>query len=219
MREKFAVLAGVLALSGSAFGVEFLTPTPYLQFSDSPWATNTFDYFHLETVEDHLVNTPGATLANGIVTSTSFGLGPIVDSVDEDDGSVNGTNGFNGVFGDSLFGSTIRINFSASVLGNLPTHAGMVWTDGGIATFEAFDENGVSLGEITNNSADGSSFGATAEDRFFGVIHSGGISAIQFKNTTTEADHLQYGYAAVPEPFTLGALGFGALLLARKRRK
>lgn len=172
----------------------FLGPTPYLQFADSPWFGVTFDYFHLETVEDNLFNAPGATLATGIVTSSGFGLSSLVDSVDEDDGSVNGTNGFGGTFGDSLFSaSTITISFSAGVLGSLPTHAGLVWTDGsGTITFEAFDSLGASLGTVTGNHADLSVAGTTAEDRFYGVIHGGGFRgsrsatpAVQSRPTTS----------------------------------
>jgi hypothetical protein len=216
--KKIGLMLGAFVLSGLSFGQTFLSPTPYLQFSDSPWATGSFDYFHLDTVEDHLLNTPGATLAAGIVTSSSFGLGAIVDSVDEDDGAINGTNGNNGVFGDSLFGAEIRVEFSAAVLGNLPNYAGMVWTDGGVATFEAFDENGVSLGTVVNNSSDGGNFGGTDEDRFFGVEYAGGISAIRFIGSSNEADHLQYGYSPVPEPASMTLLGLGALALLRRKK-
>ncbi len=216
--KKIGLILGAIALSGLSLGQTFLSPTPYLQFADSPWATGTFTYFHLDTIEDHALNTPGATLTNGIVTSSSFGLSSIVDSVDEDDGSINGTNGFNGVFGDSLFGGLIRIDFSASILGNLPTHAGMVWTDGGVATFEAFDANGISLGEVSNNSADGGNFGGTEEDRFFGIEYAGGISAIQFSAQSNEADHVQYGYSPVPEPATMAIFGLGALALRRRKK-
>ena len=55
---------------------------------------------------------------------------PIHDSVDPDDGAFDGS----GLLGDDYFsrsGSTgIVFTFSAAVLGALPTHAGLVWTDG-----------------------------------------------------------------------------------------
>lgn len=219
MRRSLFALA-TFACVAYAPAQTFLGPTPYLQFADSPWVSETFDYFHLETVEDHLFNTPGATLAGGSVTSSMFGLSSLVDSVDEDDGSVNGTNGFNGTFGDSLFHTgTIIIAFNEGVLGTLPTHAGLVWTDGaGTVTFEAFDSLGVSLGTSTGSHADPSTTGATAEDRFYGVIHTGGISRIEIRNSggALETDHVQYG--AVPEPGTLAALGLGAAAFLRRRR-
>lgn len=36
-------------------------PSPYLSFADSPFNGGSFSYFHLETFEDHLLNTPGVT--------------------------------------------------------------------------------------------------------------------------------------------------------------
>lgn len=217
--KNLVLTLAALSVAGVSSAATFLGPTPYLQASDSPWAGGSFDYFHLDDVEDHAINTPGATLTAGIVTSTSFGLSSIVDSVDEDDGSINGTNGFNGVFGDSLFGSQIEITFDANVLGNLPTHAGIVWTDGGSqVTFEAFDANGVSLGTQTGSHSDGGISGGTAEDRFYGVEHQGGISKIRIGSGSTEADHVQYGYAPVPEPATMTLIGLGALAALRKRK-
>ena len=46
------------------------------------------------------------------------------------------------------------------------------------------------------NLPDGSNFGTTAEDTFFGVYNRGGISAIRILNTVggIEIDHLQYGF-------------------------
>ena len=107
--------------------------------------------------------------------------------------------------GHSLFAGSgpagIDFTFSVAVLGALPTEAGIVWTDGGgTTTFEAFDAGGASLGLIGPVSiADGSNFGTTAEDRFFGVRFAGGISKIRISNSSggIEVDHLQYGLYAV----------------------
>jgi hypothetical protein len=70
----------------------------------------------------------------------------------------------------------------------------MVWTDGeGVISFEAFDQNGVSMGIFGPfDHADGSVAGTTAEDRFYGAINAGGISAIRLTNTAggIEVDHL-----------------------------
>jgi len=88
----------------------------------------------------------------------------------------------------------ITFTFDPQRTGGLPTEAGMVWTDGGgTVTFEAFDQNGISLG--TNgpfSHPDGSIAGTTDEDRFYGVIYAGGISAIKLTNTAggIEVDHL-----------------------------
>ena len=72
------------------------------------------------------------------------------------------------------------------MLGSLPTHAGLVWTDGaGTVSFEAFDRNGVSMGvRGPFDIADSAYFGATAEDRFLGAYNPQGISAIRVLNTS-----------------------------------
>jgi hypothetical protein len=182
-------------------------PSAYLSFADSPFNGGSFTYFHLETFEDHLLNTPGVTANSGGVTSVVFGPS-IHDSVDADDGAIDGS----GLKGDSYFsgsgGAGVRFTFSAAVLGSLPTHAGMVWTDGGGTTrFEAFDALNNSLGVIGPVAIANASFnGETDEDRFFGWINGGGISSILMSNTGggIEVDHLQYGLAGrtapVPEP-------------------
>ncbi|MBC8139576.1 MAG: PEP-CTERM sorting domain-containing protein, partial [Fibrella sp.] len=121
------------------------------------------------------------------------------------------------------------VTFGVAALGTLPTHAGLVWTDGsGPIQFEAFDALGGSLGIIDASHADGSSSGTTAEDRFYGVTNAGGISSITIRNGGgIEADHVQYGtlqdVVTVPEAGTLpllgGALGLCAGAFVVRRRK
>ena len=119
-----------------------------------------------------------------------------------------------------------HLTFSAGALGQLPNAVGLVWTDGaGTISFEAFDENGLSLGILVGNHADGSFLGTIDEDRFYGATNSGGISRIRISNTSggIEVDHLQYGFRgvviAVPEPASLLLLALGSCLawLARRR--
>jgi hypothetical protein len=179
-----------------------LGPTPYLEADDSPFDGLDFDYYHLEDFEDHLLNVPGVTGSAGGVASVVFGPG-IHDSVDGDDGSIDGS----GLGGDDYFSSPgsagVRFDFDESALGGLPTHAGVVWTDGeGTVSFQAFDENGALLGTIGPVSEagvfpDGSFNGETGEDRFFGFTNEGGISAILLSNSGggIELDHLQFGLA------------------------
>jgi hypothetical protein len=181
-----------------------LGPSPYFSASDSPFAGLSFAYFHLENFEDGALNTPGVTANAGNVLSP----GVQTDSVDADDGLINGS----GSAGRSLFsgGQTqvFTFTFNAAVLGQLPTHVGVVWTDVGASTpvqgfgevtFEAFNAADVSLGVVGPVSVgDGSPNGATAEDRFFGVVHAAGVRRINIRmaaSTDWEIDHLQYGFA------------------------
>jgi hypothetical protein len=167
-------------------------------------------------MEDHLLNTPGVS-ASAFSLSSGFGSG-LVDSVDGDDGSIDGS----GNAGEAMWsGGPITFTFDATALGNLPTHVGIVWTDGdNPITFTAYDENDVLLGTLVGSHADGNYGGGTAEDRFYGAINAGGIHKIVISSAgAIEVDHLQYGFGAVPEPATIAALGLGALSLLRKRRK
>jgi len=226
------LVAAGLALAGLAGPARAdptsLGPTPYLSFADSPFAGASFGYFHLETFEDHLLNTPGVSADAGGVTSVVFG--PMIhDSVDADDGAIDGS-GLNGDSFYSGFGAGgIKFTFSAAALGSLPTRAGLVWTDAGAGssvTFSAFGPNGELLfTQTAPGIADNSNNGETAEDRFFGVVNAAGISAVFVSNTGggIEVDHLQYGLAApVPEAQTsalmLAGLAAGSLLVRRRRR-
>jgi hypothetical protein len=197
-------------------------PTPYLGAANSPWALQPFSSFFLENFEDGALNMLGATSAGA--TSIVAAGDPFADSVDGDDGTIDGS----GTAGRSHYTTNgtagIAYLFNAGDLGALPTHAGIVWTDlSGVADvfFEAFDSANLSLGVIFAGALnDGQSTGQTAEDRFFGWTHPAGIARIRVyqSGSDMELDHLQYGIA-VPEP--AGAvlmIGACAALLGARRR-
>jgi hypothetical protein len=202
MRRFLGLLCCLFPLSLQA--QTLLGPSVYTSFTNSPFNGGSFTYFHLETYEDSLFNVPGVTASGGAVVVP----GGNTDSVDADDGVIDGR----GQDGHSYFlnsGNTgIRFTFSALALGQLPTHAGIVWTDGNNQIrFEAFNGAGTSLGFLTGIHADSSNAGFTAEDRFYGITSPGGIGSILIQSGLPgsgggiEVDHLQYGFStAVPEP-------------------
>src|SRR6266545_5675732 len=128
----------VAASMGPALAGVVLGPSPYLCFdtatapagcggADSPFKSIVFSsYFYLETFEDHLLNVPGVSASAGGVTSVVFGPS-IHDSVDADDGVIDGS----GLRGDDYFsgdgGTGVTFSFDAQTLGSLPTRAGVVW--------------------------------------------------------------------------------------------
>ena len=189
-----ALGAALLLISGLAFagGGTFTGPTPYLSRADSPFAAElNAGHVYLEDFECGSILVPGVTASSGSVIPPGFeGL---IDSVDADDGVIDGS----GLNGHSFFTSnSVTFTFDQTTLGAFPTVAGIVWTDGDTpVTFEAFDSVGASLGTIGPVLLqDGSNAGGTAEDRFFGVTFAGGISKITISNAGgLEVDHLQYG--------------------------
>lgn len=211
----FAVITICLSFSGVRdvhAAAVFYGPSEYLSSTNSPFQPAEFNYFYLETFEDGLLNTPGVAINSGWVV---MGPGSLTDSVDADDGIVDGlgTNGY--ALLSSVSRSNLVVTFDTNSLGgHLPTHVGIVCTDIGAVlfgqlgvgdvTFAAYDPNGVLLGSLTatnlgNGSVAGSGLGATSEDRFFGVSNSAGIASVTLTANNSvdwEVDHLQYGYKA-----------------------
>ena len=176
----------------------------YAQFNDSPFSGLSFGsgYFYFEDFEDSVFEHPGASSSTGDFVTISFGE-TFNDSVDADDGLIDGESltGESWFYVDSSLG--IVWTFDADELdGQLPTHVGIVWTDGNTnTTFEAFDSSGRSLGTIVATHNNDSFNGETIDDRFYGVVDYGGISAIKIKNDDRrngiEVDHLQWGYMPI----------------------
>ena len=192
----------VLAID-DARAVEYFGPTPYLSAADTPaaFASGTM---HIEDCESGAIN-PRLTF---VETITLIGPGSNTDSVDADDGAIDGS----GTNGRSLFRLTpsITVVFAAP----LPESAGLVWTDGGNSTsvrFEALGADGSSLGvHGPFTLGDGGNMGGTAEDRFFGARDAGGISRLRIWHTTggIEIDHIQFSL-----PDALFKDGFDGVLL------
>jgi len=230
LRLPFSLLLLCAALPSVNAGL--IGPTPYLSFANSPFNPASFGYFYLEDFEDNLLNVPGVTASAGNTSLNSGFSGSIVDSVDKDDGVIDGVCIKAGATCESWFSGNgaagVMWTFNAGMLGSLPTAAGIVWTDGGgfsTVTFQAYDQNNVLLGTL-HTTADGSNNGETPEDRFFGLTNAGGISKIFLFNDSggIEMNHIQYGGAAVagvPEPasaFLIGAGLIGLALLRHRRR-
>lgn len=217
------VVLGMLSVPATAGDGGYLfEDSPYLSGFDSPYDVFGPDSdFLLEDFEDGLLNTVGLLGSGGEIRFPSN----FTDSVDADDGSVDGfgLDGHNYWAFAAIEGPVARFEFDAEALGGLPAQVGLVWTDGNIdATtyFEAFDNNGQSLGILELILGDNRHQGATEEDRFIGAVNQAGISAIELRATLgrIEIDHVQYG-DIIPAPGVLALLGLSGLIGRRSRRR
>lgn len=227
--KMFCVGSAVcLAVASAAFG-QVLPVTPYLSFNDSPFFSITFDTFHNETFEDGLLNTPGLGIVSNAGNDPLAASAPSfnTDSVDGDDGVIDGFGrggrSFSSINNVANESAGFTLTFSRNTLGWLPTHVGLVWTDGTqgverIAQF--FDEQGGLLGTQSAVTGDGSFSGTTGEDRFFGGVFAQGVARVVIRapqaRNSLEIDHVQYGIVPAPGAITLA--GAGLLAAARRRR-
>ena len=209
-------------VSGRGMAATFFGPSPYLSSADIPAGLYSGGLpTALEDFEDRSLDF-GITVSGG---ATSPPLLPTrTDSVDADDGSIDGS----GSAGTSWFiddlGGFAELVFTFP--SPLPTAAGIVWTDGALnhdISFEAFGPGMVSLGVIGPfNFADAFNTGQTDEDRFFGVMDAGGIYAIRVSNTNAagglEVDHVQFG-AMVPIPSAIWLFLTGLVPLVGAARR
>lgn len=221
-----ACASGLMAAAAEA---DVLPVTPYLSFSDSPFAALPFQSFYLEDFEDGSLNTPGLSIVSNLAGDVlgAIGPGPFSDSVDGDDGVIDGFGRAKGLW--SIFNAAnervgFTLHFTADSLGRLPTHVGLVWTDGtgGIEKVaEFFDATGTLLGTQSAVCGDASFSGTTAEDRFFGAMYATGIARVVIRSprsgNSLEIDHVQYG--VIPSPGSAGVLALAGVAAARRKRQ
>lgn len=225
-----------------AYGV---SAVPYRSFADSTFAPQiaNSEYFYLETFEDGALNTPGIkdTTKVDCLGCSPFmddfhnpldpfaylytpgyvrGPGAGTDSVDLDDGSLDGWgnsghsyhmpsaffHSFPGVFWNRLVTHRIEFQFDETQLGELPDSFGFAWTDGapgGSLRVQIVDSRNVSrsYSVIQDGSfrpplllGDDSGLGTTAEDRFVGITSSTGIRqvTINYRNTIDLPDYTTF---------------------------
>lgn len=192
-----------------ADGGVMLVPSPYADAIDSPFCSIAFaTYFHRATFEGDSGLPTGVTSAFGSPYPAVGTHASNTDSVDGDDGYPDGSApdaaAAHPCFGcRSFFNGAgtqgVDFTFDEAALGGLPTHAGLVWTDGAgnvTVTFTAYGaDGGVIDTQVVTNIGDSSNFGETAEDRFFGAVAPAGIKRLTLKHTSggLEVDHLQFG--------------------------
>lgn len=204
LTSRTRVLLAFLTFSSASYAAEYFGPSPYLQASDTP-AGFADDRTFIEDFEDGVAD-PRLSFA---LTGQIIPPGGLTDSVDADDGSIDGK----GSGGRSFFRGIpqVVIDFATPY----PQSAGLVWTDGAPNTqvrFEAFDRDGLSLGvHGPFTLGDSSNAGNTAEDRFFGVKHADGVRRIQISHSSggIEIDHVQFSAAAPVETAIISALEDG----------
>jgi hypothetical protein len=194
-----------------------LEPTPYVRTEDSPFDLSGLgSTMFLDDFEDGTLDGPMISPDTRV-----RGPGPLTDSVDADDGIVDGQ----GNGGHSLettryivhptFPWTYRTFFDIifTDIDHRPNAFGIVWADGFIGStlrLTAFSHSGATIAECTYGSLmDGLNTGETAEDRFIGIVADQRIARIsgfsesvgfQPESERVELDHIQFGQQKIPEP-------------------
>lgn len=222
----FAIIAVVPLLdTQSRAEFIFLGPTEYFSKTDSPFPVDGSNpSFFLEDFEDGLLNSPGIFQPLLPIThATVVGPSQLTDSVDADDGVIDGygrsghsmaSTAYTLIPTDPPFSwSDMRFGFDRNELGFYPNSFGFVWTDGVAPSsllIEVFDSQfqllaqhdfaGLGIDPLT---------GETGEDRFLGVVSSTPFAYVQLTSKyqglpyAFEVDHIQYGVTEVSEPASI----------------
>jgi len=219
----------VLAWSAHAATISF-GPTAYVATGDTPAdffcsaCSGSIEDFESNSVDSFLSIDNGAILSPNAFSGL---MNSVTDSVDGDDGAVDGL----GNGGHSWFTGAGEMNDNqVTVAFAMPVKsAGLVFTDGDAAasqvTLEAFDSMGNSLGLIeAGDLADDTYTGETAEDAFLGFQDSEGritsITLTQNAGLGIEIDHVHWQQiCAVPEPTSFALLFATVFGLAGLRRQ
>jgi hypothetical protein len=215
-----ALLAEPFAANATLVG-----PIPYHCFADYPSVRAAFSAFPMEDFEDD-VSGGSAPTATPFEMRLAASRDNPFDPADIDDMMEDGYAGC----GHTWFASSdasLTFTFSTALLGSLPTDAGLLWTDIGLANvragsdsvlFEAFDASHNLLGVIGPASlGDGLFAGQTAEDRFFGVTSPGGIASIRItslSSTERDVDEPQHDPMEAMKAMGLGGDGESPTFLA-----
>lgn len=230
--NSLMAIMSLAACSSAEAATTVIADLPYRGRFDSPFYPGIQNgTTYVEDFEDMAVNTPGLTMSTG---KTFFSTGI---SVDEDDGILDHLgNGRSWVVPNAAVlpegpPFSVRAEFAPDAFGNYPTHAGMAilgYTTlnvGSLRYFQAFDADGneilsstlSALTPVLPNTTPGNS---NLGDRFFGLIHEGGISRIVMGGGVY-FDHVQYGYGPIPEPGAacLSAAALAAFGLRRRRNR
>jgi subtilisin-like proprotein convertase family protein len=150
--------------------------TPYTTPTNSPFQTANLDPFHIEDFQDNLINGPALTIQNH--TNANIISGGLA----QEDNLINGNKAL------QVNNTELILDFAQDF-----THVGLVITDidpGSTATIEAFDRQGVSLGQ-----SDTQTF-SNATDEFLGISNNKGIASVTISTNDAngwEVDHIQYG--------------------------
>jgi len=216
----FSVLLLVSVGEHDASAITIFGPAPYLSFAgDSPFSGTDFSsgYFHLENFESLV---PGVT--NPLSTPGVLGIGAVSGplnglSVDEDSGAIDGSsigNFYVNSFPSPLGDFPIEFTFNQGILGNYPTHAGIVLTGNsfgvvpGPTSIEFYDSGNILVHSVLIPLTLST---ATSDDRFVGVIEQNGISKIIIRGSMSTqlsanlgVDHLQYGFIPPSDRMAVG---------------
>jgi hypothetical protein len=195
--------------SDRAGDIQLKGPRPYQQRAQSPFSPDASSEFFFEDFETYVADGVVPILPHATTNGRIRAHKEIVDSVDSDDGLVDGRcqradagpdAGWCVSFVNAQGGPGVSIEFDPD---HLPQFAGLAWTDGnGFVAFEAFGAGGCLIGKLGPFSPDGGFVmpkyhtGQTMEDQLFWAVDVEGISKIHLwggNDGAIETDHLQYG--------------------------